>query len=229
MSEKKKINDQLKKYSIYESIIKKLKLKVIAQTEEKEDFNIKIKSEKNEILEYKILIIGDRCTGKTSFCLRFALNEFNLEIKSSNQSECFLKTILLLDKEIKVYLIDVINTMNNFNEELLKNVKGVIAIYDITKLKSFETAEKLIKEIRQKIGNIVPILLLGNKNDLKFLRDIDYEDAVEKANNLNCLIKEINCVDEDSVHHTIKYLIAKIFFNDLDENEKENLKKILKE
>ena len=222
----KKVSD-----SIYKSLTKKLQFKIICQKEEKAELGIKPKKN-NDILEYKILIIGDDCTGKTSFCLRFALNEFNLEIKSSrasNQNECYLKSILLLDKEIKVYLIDVFKKLDNLNEELLKNVKGVIAIYDITKLKTFETAEKLIKEIRQKIRNIVPILLLGNKNDLKFLRDIDYDEALEKANSLNCVLREINCVDEDSVHETIKYLIAKIYFNDLDDMEKDRIKNILKD
>ena len=223
MEEKGKSKEK-NKYSIYDSITKKLKLKIISQKEEKEDFN-KNKKKNNEIMEYKLLIIGDRFTGKTSFCLRFALNEFNLEIKSSNQSECYLKTILLLNKEIRVYLIDVYN----INEELLKNVKGIIVIYDTTKIKTFEYTEKIIKEIRPKIGNIIPILLVGNKNDLKFLRDIDYDDAEEKAKSLNCILKEINCVDEDSVHEIIKYLIAKIFFNDLDDGEKEKVKNMLKE
>ena len=108
-------------------------------------------------------------------------------------------------------------------------MKGIIVIYDTTKIKTFEYTEKVIKEIRPKIGNIIPILLVGNKNDLKFLRDIDYEDAEEKANSLNCILKEINCVDEDSVHEIIKYLIAKIFFNDLDDGEKEKVKNMLKE
>ena len=222
MEGKKKANDK-KKYSIYESITKKLKLKINCQKEELSD--LKSKKNNNDIIEYKILIIGDRFTGKTSFCQRFALNEFNLEIKSTNQSECYLKTILLLNKEIRVYLIDVYN----INEELLKNVKGIIVIYDTTKIKTFEYTEKIIKEIRPKIGNIIPILLVGNKNDLKFLRDIDYDDAEEKANSLNCILKEINCVDEDSVHEIIKYLIAKIFFNDLDDGEKEKVKNMLKE
>ena len=212
------------KYSLYESITKKLKLKIISQKEEEEDFQ----SNNNEILEYKILIIGDHFTGKTSFCLRFALNKFNLDIESSKQSECYLKTILLLGKEIKVYLIDVINSNNFFNEELLKDIKGVIAIYDITKFNTFESAETIIKEIREKIGNIVSILLVGNKNDLKFLRDVDFEEANEKSNSLNCTVKEINCIDEDTVHDTIKYLVAKIFFNDLDDNEKEEIKRSYK-
>ena len=212
------------KYSLYDSIIKKLKLKIICQKEEKLDFQ----QNKSEILEYKILIIGDHFTGKTSFCLRFALNEFNLDIESSKQTECYLKTILLLNKEIKVYLIDVINSNNCLNEELLKDVKGVIAIYDITKFHTFESAETFIKEIREKIGNIVSILLVGNKNDLKYLRDVDLEEANEKSNSLNCTVKEINCIEEDLVHDTIKYLVAKIFFNDLDDNEKEEIKRSYK-
>ena len=225
----KKKSDNNGKYSIHDSITKKLKLKIICQDKEKEDFNSKTKNNNNEIMEYKLLIIGDHFTGKTSFCLRFALNKFNLEIKSTTQTECYLKSILLLDKEIKVYLIDVSNSLNNLNKEYIKDVKGVFAIYDITKIKTFESAENLIKEIRQKIGNTVPILLLGNKNDLKFLRDIDYDEAVEKANILNCQVKEINCVDESSVHDSIKYLIAKIFLDDLDDKEKEELKNNLKE
>ena len=142
------------KYSLYESIAKKLKLKIISQKEEEEDFQ----KSNNEILEYKILIIGDHFTGKTSFCLRFALNKFNLEIESSKQSECYLKTLLLLGKEIKVYLIDVINSNNFFNEELLKDIKGVIAIYDITKFSTFESAETIIKKILKKLGKKLGIL-----------------------------------------------------------------------
>ena len=61
------------------------------------------------------------------------------------------------------------------------------------------------------------------------MRDIDYDEAVEKANMLNCPVKEINCVDENSVHDSIKYLIAKIFLDDLDDKEKEELKNNLKE
>jgi len=225
----KKDEKEVEQSSLYDSLTKKLKLKINCQKEELIDLEEAQKSKINEIKEYKILIIGDKFTGKTSFCQRFAHNEFNLEIKSSTQSECYLKTILVLDKEIKIFLIDVIYSANNINEELLQNVKGIIAIYDITKVKTFDSCDKFIKEIRQNIGNVVPIMLVGNKNDLKFLRDVDYDEAEDKANTLNCIFKEINCVDENSVHDTIKYLVAKIFLGELDDTEKENIKKILKE
>ena len=213
--------------SIYTSITKKLKIKLIAQPEELSDLEKQNSSNTNSsnILEYKILIVGEHLSGKTSFCLRFALNKFNLEIKSSTQTECYLKSMQLFDKEIKVYLIDVeVNSLKNPQEELFRDVKGAIIIYDITKISTFEAKEKLIGEIRQKIGNVIPLLLVGNKNDLKFLRNVDYEEANEKATLLNCELREINCIDEEMVHNTMKYLVAKIFFEDLDDTQKEQIK-----
>ena len=213
--------------NIYTSITKKLKIKLIAQSEELSDLEKQLASNTNSpnVIEYKILIVGEHLSGKTSFCLRFALNEFNLEIKSSVQTECYLKTMQLFDKEIKVYLIDVeVNSFKHPQEELFRDVKGAIIIYDITKIATFEAKEKLIGEIRQKIGNVIPILLVGNKNDLKFLRNVDFEEANEKANSLNCELREINCIDEEMVHNTMKYLVAKIFFEDLDDEQKERIK-----
>ena len=75
-----------------------------------------------------------------------------------------------------------------------------------------------------KLKNNIPIIIVGNKNDLKFLRNIDFSEAKEKALNLGCELLEINCnKDEDSVHNVIKNLISKIYFNDLKKEEKEKI------
>ena len=214
-------------HSLSESIKKELKLEIISQKEDNEEKN---ENNKFETLEFKILIMGARHTGKTSFCLRCALNEFNLEIEPSKESKCYLKKISLFDEEIKVYLIDAFGLKKDtIYLELLKDTKGVIVMYDITKQETYQIAEKLVNEISLNFGNNFPIVLVGNKNDLNFLREIDFEEATEKANSLNCSFREINCVDENSVHDTFKYLISKIYFNNLDDKEKEEIIKNLQE
>lgn len=178
-------------------------------------------------LEYKILIVGDKSVGKSSLCMRFVMNEFNLEIKPSTQSECYTKTIKIFDQVIKIYLIDIESTiLKNPKSFLYSNVKGAIIIYDITKIKTFENVEQWLNEIKQNVGNTIPFLMVGNKSDLKFLRNIDYEEALEKANSLNCEIREVSCIDTTSVKESIKYLIAMIFYQDLPENQKEQYKKM---
>ncbi len=66
--------------------------------------------------------------------------------------------------------------------------------------------------------------IIGNKNDLKFLRNVDFSEAKEKAIQLGCELFEINCnKDEDMVHNVMKNLIAKIYFNSLSKEEKQKL------
>lgn len=220
------------KYKTYISIIKDLNLKVISKPEETLSIEKERKKQslfcKNNVLEYKFLVIGDNLSGKTSFCLKFAKNEFNLEIKPSKEIQCYLKTLVLFDKEIKVYLIDIndnlINNNKNLNNLLYNDIKGVFAIYDVTKSKNFEKTLKLVENLKLKIGNIIPFMLFGNKNDLKYLKSIELEEAKNKSKKYKCICKEGNCVDENVVFDIIKYFVANIYFNNLDELEKEKIK-----
>ena len=222
------------KYKIYISIIKNLKIKIISKPEETLSIEKEIKTHslfsKNNILEYKLLVIGDTLSGKTSFCLKFAKNEFNLEIKPSKDINCYLKTLVLFDKEIKIYLIDINDNLLNENKYLnlqnilYNNIKGVFAIYDVTKIKSFEKSLKLIENLRLKIGNVIPFMLIGNKNDLNYLKKVNIEDAKNKTKKLQCECKEGNCVNENSICNIIKHFVARIYYNDLDDLEKDKIK-----
>ena len=224
-------NDNNKeKFRVYSSILKDLKLKIISKPEETLSIEKAIRKQslfqKNNILEYKFLVIGDNLSGKTSFCLKFAQNKFNLETKPSTEINCYLKTMVLFDKEIKIYLIDIndnlMSNYKNIHNILYNNVKGVFALYDVTKRNTFQKTIKLVKDLREKIGNVIPILLVGNKNDLKNLKCI--EDAKIKSKGLRCKFREANCVDENAVNETVKYFVATIYYNDLDDLEKDKIK-----
>ena len=224
-------NNNQEKYRIYKSIIKDLKLKIISKPEETLSIEKELRKQslfnKYNVIEYKFLVIGDHFSGKTSFCLKFAKNKFNLETKPSTQIECYLKTFILFGKELKIYLID-------FNEDLLNkknipnnfysDIKGVFALYDVTKIKNFEKTVKLIEELKEKIGTIIPFLLIGNKTDLENLKVVSLDDAKNKTQKLKCECKEVNCIDENSVNNIVKYFVSNIYYNDLDDIEKDKIK-----
>ena len=224
-----------KNSSLYLRLKDELHMKFIGEEEELSEM-VK-KNGKKDTMEYKIIIIGDNLTGKTSFCNRFALNGFDLELKPSTETYCFLKTIILFNEEIKIYLLDVesvpISPLDEKEEkELYNNVNGIIIIYDITHYESFEKIDKLLNNTKKKCNwnNNIPIIMIGNKNDLKFLRNIDFSEAKQKAAELGCELREINCnKDEGLVHDIMKKLISKIYFNNLDKDAKEIIKKNAKE
>ena len=192
---------------------------IVIKYQNNEDLNF---SPEENLLEYKILILGDHLVGKSSLCMRFTMNEFNLEIKSSDKFECYVKTVRLFDQTIKVYLIDVCDRIKNQNKLIYNDVKGAILLYDITKNKSFENIDNWKKDLVENCGENVPFILIGNKKDLKFLRNVDNDEAVEKSNNFGCEFFETSCIDTDSVINAIKILIARIFYNDLNETQKEH-------
>ena len=220
------------KYPIYISILKDLKIKIIGKPEETLSIEKERRKQslfsKNNVIEYKFLVIGDNLSGKTSFCEKFAKNKFNLEIKPSTEINCYLKSLVLFDKEIKIYLIDVnenlLNNNKNLNNFFYSNIKGVFAIYDVTKIKSFEKTLKITENYREKLGNVIPFILIGNKNDLKNLKEVNFEEVKNKSKKLKCDLKEGNCIDENSVKDIIKYFIANIFYNDLDDLDKDKIK-----
>ena len=51
-------------------------------------------------------------------------------------------------------------------------------IYDITKYKSFEGVEKWYEELKQYADDGIKVMLVGNKTDLKKLREVKTEEAV---------------------------------------------------
>ena len=66
-------------------------------------------------MEYKILILGEHEVGKTSVCNRFIMNEFNLEIKPTKESECYTKNIQFFEEKLKIYIVDVDTNVMNTN------------------------------------------------------------------------------------------------------------------
>lgn len=179
-------------------------------------------------MEYKILILGEHEVGKTSVCNRFIMNEFNLEIKPTKESECYTKKIQFFEEKLKIYIVDVdTNVMNSNHSYLYTDVKGAIVLYDVTKHKSFEKIDTWVVDMRQNISNKIPILIVGNKNDLSFLKCVHEIELKEKASSLNCDYMETSCTDADTVDRAIKFLVAKMYYLDLPENKQNYLKNYL--
>lgn len=194
---------------------------------------VKITSENNDTnnyLEYKILVLGDKSVGKSSICNRFCLNEFSLEIKPSVNCECFVKTVRLFDQYIKLFIIDTVEAiLSNDRYELYSDVKGAIIMYDLTKTSTFDKLDKWLLDVKQRINPQLPILVVGHKKDLTFLRNVDYEEGKEKSIKNSCSFLETTCIDEDSVDIAFKTLVAKIYFNDMPETKKQYFRMAIKD
>ena len=107
----------------------------------------------------KVLIYGEKESGKTSFVLKICDNKFAQFYVPSIYDEIFYKTILF-NFYNKKYEINFI-VSNNINE--IMKADCYIVIYDLTSINSYNKGKTIINKISDLNK---PIIFIGNKNDL---------------------------------------------------------------
>ena len=124
-----------------------------------------------------IMILGNSQVGKTSFILRFVENTFQSTYLSTVGIDFKVKNINLGDKEYKLILYDTAGQerYKSLAPNLIKKACGIILVYDITNKSSFDSIPEIMEKVKEEKGNNFPMLLVGNKIDLKQRREIEKE------------------------------------------------------
>ena len=129
----------------------------------------------------KIVLIGDSGVGKSNLLSRFVKNEFNLESKTTIGVEFATKNIQTdSGQHLKAQIWDTAGQerFRAVASTYYRGAVGAMIVYDITKYKSFEGVEKWYEELKQYADDGIKVMLVGNKTDLKKLREVKTEEAV---------------------------------------------------
>ncbi|KAF5907307.1 ras and EF-hand domain-containing protein, partial [Clarias magur] len=118
---------------------------------------------------YKIVLAGDAAVGKSSFLLRLCKNEF----------KGITSTTLGVDFQMKTLVVDGVPTVlqlwDTAGQERFKSIAksyfrradGVLLLYDVTCEKSFLNVREWVDTIEDVSQDKIPIMLVGNKTDLR--------------------------------------------------------------
>jgi Ras-related protein Rab-8A len=95
------------------------------------------------------VIIGDSGVGKTNVLLRFCDDEFKLNYVATIGVDFKVKTINVDGKKIKLQIWDTAgqDRFKNINQTYYKGAIGVVLVYSITDLNSFNNVKNWIKQI----------------------------------------------------------------------------------
>ena len=115
----------------------------------------------------KIGLLGDEKVGKTSICHSFVNLDLPEDYITTIGCEKFEKKELLNNgKEVRLIIWDSAG-QERFRSaaiKILKTVKKVIIVFDITNRKSFDNIENWLEIIKEEFNNPI-IILFGNKVD----------------------------------------------------------------
>jgi Ras-related protein Rab-8A len=134
----------------------------ITNVEEEDDDN-------QDILSYKIILLGDSTVGKTSLIIRFCDSKFNENCTSTVGVDTKTKYVRHNDKKIELDIWDTAGQerFKCLAKNCYQGADGIILMYDITQKKTFHNIKNWYNNIKDSMNiNKVAMIILGNKSDL---------------------------------------------------------------
>jgi small GTP-binding protein len=126
---------------------------------------------------FKVSLIGDSGTGKTSIITRFIDNVFKSETSTTIGVDFKIVSFDLGNETYaKMQIWDTCGSerFKSLTASFLKTCSAFILVFDLTRLSTFQSIDNWIKTIKE---NTKPkfLILIGNKSDLKEERTVDKE------------------------------------------------------
>ena len=121
-------------------------------------------------------------------------------------------------KEVKLQIWDTAgqDRFRSINKNYYKGSHGIILIYDVTSLKTFENVKSWVSQIHEEISDKVVIYLVGNKIDMDDERKVQTEEGQKLAEELGVPFVETSeksGVNIDNIFSDITERIDKEFGN----------------
>ena len=117
----------------------------------------------------KICIAGNGYVGKTSIKRRYLGMQFKETYMATIGADFTLKEQSYKNITIKYLIWDLAGQVKyeNIRGSYFLGAKGLMLVYDVTNFLSFEELDNWIDEFRRTVKDPIPIILVGNKIDLR--------------------------------------------------------------
>ena len=119
---------------------------------------------------FKILILGESCSGKACVLRRFVENKYLKNHLATIGIDFKTKTLIINNQEIKLKIWDTVGQerFNNIATQYYKGTDGIVLVYDVTNKISYEKirdwADQILSNTQQEE---ISLVLLGNKCDME--------------------------------------------------------------
>jgi len=123
---------------------------------------------------FKYIVVGDAGVGKTCILHWFSEDKFDDNTSCTLGIEFVRKEMNLDNKSIMIQVWDTAGQeeLHSLTWNYFRSCCAVLLVYDITKWKSFENLIRWLNNVKENSLENVRIILIGNKNDLEYKREV---------------------------------------------------------
>merc|ERR1711991_396078 len=88
---------------------------------------------------------------------------------------------------------------------------GALLVYDIAKAATFKNVERWLTELLENASGNIVVMLVGNKADLRHLREVPTQESKDFAEQKNLLFIETSALDKTNVEEAFKTILVEIY------------------
>jgi len=162
--------------------------------------------------DYKVVVLGTGGVGKSALTVQFVQGIF-VEKYDPTIEDSYRKQVEVDGEQYMLEILDTAGTeqFTAMRDLYMKNGQGFVLVYSIVAQSTFNDLSDLRDQIlRVKDCESVPLVLVGNKCDLKDQRVISYEQGENLAKRMNCSFQEVSAKAKINVDQVFIDLVRQI-------------------
>ncbi|ALC49624.1 Rab21 [Drosophila busckii] len=160
-------------------------------------------------LNFKAVLLGEGCVGKTSLVLRYMEDKFNTQHLSTLQASFVTKKVSLPDErraQLNIWDTAGQERFHALGPIYYRGSDGALLVYDITDQDSFQKVKSWVRELKQMRGSEISLIIVGNKTDLEEQRAVSYETALRYAQTVGAQYVETSAKENEGVSELFELL-----------------------
>jgi len=165
-------------------------------------------------INVKLLLIGNSSVGKSSLLLRFSDEQFLPEDESSATIGVDFRVhkMEVKGKKVKLSIWDTAGQerFRTITSSYYRGAQGVILVYDVSNRESFEALPRWYSELETYVSDSVVKILVGNKVDKEFSRQVPVAEAQQFAARMSTLFIETSAKTAVGVNEVFQEVVEKI-------------------
>lgn len=162
---------------------------------------------------YKVILIGDSGVGKTNMTTRFVDDKFIDQTRTTIGVDFKTKNFIIGIDKIKVQIWDTggQERYRCITRSFYKDTSGVIIVFDLTRLETFNNVKNWMKDIERNIDDVsnVELLIVGNKADLVDKRQVSDQDINELRRTHTFRYIETSAKDDLNIDAAFEDLVSR--------------------